>query len=290
VRTSHARGQWFKSTTAHHRSRLSSFKKFTKELLEKFIASRPDGCSESTFDFYRYSLTRFVGYPLTVEGVRSYLKSLTCGNGKARYYQALKTLLLWSYRSSYTQEKIIDRVPTPKVTRKILPAISREQLETLLDYCHCDRDKALISFLWYSGTRLSEAANVKAQDFNWREGTVIVLGKGKKYRKALAGNGLVRAWFQNHHSFEISRAGIATMLKRLSRETGMKCNAHSFRRGFAVHNLKSGLSTRIVQALGGWESIIMVERYSRSLCFEDALQVYQSVNNSGRVSVIAAEP
>ena len=69
------------------------------------------------------------------------------------------------------------------------------------------------------------------------------------------------------------------MLKRQSKETGMKCNAHSFRRGFAVHNLKSGLSTRIVQALGGWESIIMVERYSRSLSFEDALSVYHMVNS-----------
>jgi integrase/recombinase XerC/integrase/recombinase XerD len=186
---------------------------------------------------------------------------------------------LWLYRNSYTQDKIIDKVPAPKVTRKLLPAISREQLEILLEYSHCERDKALISFLWYSGTRLSEAANVKAQDYNWREGTVIVFGKGKKYRKALAGNGLIRVWFQNHDSFEVSRAGIATMLKRLSKETGIKCNPHSFRRGFAVYNLKSGLSTRIVQSLGGWESIIMVERYSRSLSFEDALQVYQSVNS-----------
>jgi len=180
---SHARGQWFKSTTAHHLSSLSSFKKFTKELLEKFIASRPDGCSKRTIEFYHYTLTNFVGYPLTPDGVNAYLKSLTCGNGKARFYQALKTLLL-------------------------------------------------------------------------------------------------REWFSKHDGFEISSAGIATMLKRLSKETGIKCNPHSFRRGFAIHNLKTGLSTRIVQSLGGWQSISMVERYSRSLSFEDALEVYRSVNSS----------
>ena len=158
--------------------------------------------------------------------------------------------------------------------------MSREQLEVLIKHCHCERDKALTSFLWHSGTRLSEATNVKAQNFNWSEETVTVLGKGNKYRKALAGNSLVRAWFQNHDSFEISRAGIVTMLKRLSKGTGIKCNPHSFRRGFAIHNLKSGLSTRIVQSLGGWESIVMVEKYSRSLSFEDALQVYHNVNGS----------
>ena len=61
--------------------------------------------------------------------------------------------------------------------------------------------------------------------------------------------------------------------------TDIKCNPHSFRRGMATHNLKSGLSTRIVQALGGWESIVMVERYSKSLSFDDALQVYMANNH-----------
>jgi integrase/recombinase XerC len=221
---------------------------------------------------------------MSPDGVSSYLKSLTCSNGKAKFYQALRTLLLWLYHNGYTQDKVIDRVPMPKVQRKLLPAVSKEQLDALLTHCHCERDKVLISFLWYSGVRLSEAANVKASDFNWEEGTVIVLGKGNKYRKALAGDGLVRQWFSDHDSFDISTCGIQTMLKRLSKETGIRCNPHSFRRGMATHNLKSGLSTRIVQALGGWESIVMVERYSKSLSFDDALQVYMA-NNHDRNSV-----
>ncbi len=197
----------------------------------------------------------------------------------------MKTLLLWLHRNGYTKDKAIDRVPCPKVQRKLLPAVSKGQLDALLKHCHCDRDKALISFLWHSGTRLSEAASIKASDFNWGDGTVVILGKGNKYRKALAGNGLVRAWFHTHDDFGMGRAGIMTMLKRLSKESGIKCNPHSFRRGFAIHNLKSGLSTRIVQSLGGWESIVMVERYSRSLSFEDALQVYQSVNQTKTAAV-----
>ncbi len=188
--------------------------------------------------------------------------------------------MLWLYRNDYTQDKVIDRVPMPKVQRKLLPAVSKEQLDTLLAHCHSERDKALISFLWHSGVRLSEAANVKASDFAWVDGTVIVLGKPNKYRKALAGNSLVRQWFRAHDSFGLDRSGIQTMLKRLSEETGIRCNPHGFRRGMATHNLKSGLSTRIVQALGGWESIVMVERYSKSLSFDDALQIYKQVNGS----------
>ena len=148
----------------------------------------------------------------------------------------------------------------------------------LLEHCHCERDKAFISLLWYSGMRLSEAINVRASDFNWSENTVTILGKGNKYRKALACNGLVRQWFTEHDSFELNKGGVQTMLKRLTAETGIHCNAHAFRRGFAVHQIKSGLSTRVVQSLGGWEQISMVERYSKSLTFDDALQLYKQAN------------
>ncbi len=132
-----------------------------------------------------------------------------------------------------------------------------------------------MSLLWHSGMRLSEAANVRGNDFNWEEGTVIVLGKGNKYRKAIAGNNIVNAWFEHHDSFERSAKGIKSMLWRLTNETGIHCNAHSFRRGFCVHQVKSGLSTRVVQALGGWEQLSMVEHYSKSLTFDDALELYK---------------
>ena len=126
--------------------------------------------------------------------------------------------------------------------------------------------------------RLSEVASVKATDFDWQEGTVIILGKGNRYRKALAGNGIVREWFSSHETLGITPRGIQTMLQRLGQVTGIRCNAHSFRRGFCVHQVKSGLSTRIVQALGGWDTISMVENYSKSLGFDEALNLYRQIN------------
>jgi len=255
-----------------------SSQKFTKDLLDKFIASRPNGCSERSIESYYYTLDNFVGYPITPEGINSYLASLTCKNGKAKFYSCLRALSRWLHHNGHTSDNVIEKVSPPKTVKKLLSAVSREQLDILLAHCHCQRDKALISFLWYSGTRLSEAVNVKARDFNWEEETVIVLGKGNRYRKALAGNDTVRDWFTKHDSFEISRSGITTMLKRLAAETGIKCNAHSFRRGFCVHQVKSGLSTRVVQVLGGWETINMVEKYSKSLSFDDALDLYRKIN------------
>jgi site-specific recombinase XerC len=250
---------------------------FTRQLLEEFLRSRSSGISAKTIQLYHYALDKFIGYPLSPEGINSYLNSLSCGNGKTNYFRCIKALCRWLCQNDYIESNPAERVSAPRRQKKLLSAITQEQLGILLQHCE-DGDKAIISLLWHSGLRLSEVANVRASDFNWKEGTVIVLGKGNKYRKAVAGNSVVKTWFEQHDSFERNAKGIKCMLWRLSNETGIHCNAHSFRRGFCVHQVKSGLSTRVVQALGGWETIAMVERYSKSLTFDDALQLYKQVN------------
>jgi len=253
---------------------------FTKELFDRFLQSRPSGISHRTIEAYHYTLFRFIGYSISVDDINQYLRSLTCGNGKLKYYSCLRALCNWLYQSSYIPLNPIKKVPQPRKQQRILSAINEEQLKALCNHCHCERDRALISLLWYSGMRISEAINLRSRDFNWEEGTIIVLGKGNRYRKCLAGNGLVRRWFSEHETFDITKGGAQTMLKRLRAESGIPCNAHSFRRGFCIHQVKSGLSTRVVQALGGWENITMVERYSRSLDFDGALELYRKVNGS----------
>jgi len=259
------------------------FTKFTSQLFTEFLASRPPGTSPKTIKIYHLALDRFIGHSLTPEGINGYLNSLTCGNAKHNYFRCIRTLCRWLYQNDYITNNPIEKVSPPKRQRKLLPAISKEQLQILLEHCEAhensDRDKAIINLLWYSGMRLSEVASVTAEDFDWDKGTVIVLGKGNKYRKALAGNGEVRQWFATHDSFEVTAKGIQIMLERLSKEANIHCNAHSFRRGFCVHQVKSGLSTRVVQALGGWEQLTMVEHYSKSLSFDDALDVYHKVNS-----------
>jgi integrase/recombinase XerC len=166
----------------------------------------------------------------------------------------------------------------PRRQKRLLPAISKDQLGILLSHCLTERDRVTLNLLWYSGMRLSECASVKAKDFDWNEGTVIALGKGNRFRKALAGNGIVREWFSSHDSLGITADGISTMLKRLGKATGIHCNPHSFRRGFCIHQVKSGLSNRVIQSLGGWESPDMVSHYAQSLTFDEALSLYKVVN------------
>jgi site-specific recombinase XerD len=190
-------------------------------------------------------------------------------------------LCRWLYHTDQLPSNPVDKVLAPRRQKRLLPAISKLQLDVLASHALSERDRVILNLLWYSGMRRSEAANVKASDFNWEDGTVVVLGKGHRFRKALVGNGIVREWFMSHDTLEMTAYGIQTMLVRLGDATGIHCNAHSFRRGFCVHNVKSGLSNRVIQALGGCETPDMVSHYAATLTWQFLVIVTRSRGNLG---------
>ena len=67
------------------------------------------------------------------------------------------------------------------------------------------------------------------------------------------------------------------MLRRLAVQTGIRCNAHSFRRGFATELRRKGLSGLDIAELGRWSSVEMVMRYSRAYTFDDAAKRYKPI-------------
>ncbi len=66
------------------------------------------------------------------------------------------------------------------------------------------------------------------------------------------------------------------MLLELAKKTGLPCNPHTFRRTFACLLRKAGLDTMTIQQLGRWESLEMVQRYTRSVRFEDSMKFYRA--------------
>ncbi|MFC2014595.1 tyrosine-type recombinase/integrase [Chloroflexota bacterium] len=54
------------------------------------------------------------------------------------------------------------------------------------------------------------------------------------------------------------------------------CNPHTFRRTFASNLHRAGMDTEHIMRLGGWESLGIVVRYTRSVKFEDSMNLYKS--------------
>ena len=92
----------------------TELKKFTTRLLEKFIISRPHGTSVRSIEAYHYTLDGFVGYPITTQSVTAYLNSLTCNNGKAKFYSCPRARRNWLHQNGYISTNLIKQVPPPK--------------------------------------------------------------------------------------------------------------------------------------------------------------------------------
>lgn len=167
----------------------------------------------------------------------------------------------------------------------ILPSLSKEQVQLLISRAKSVRDKAIIALFTESGLRLSELTNLKYHDIDWKAHTVKVLGKGNKEGYAPFGSlteMYLRDWVNecqpssNEPIWNIGFWGIKSMLDDLEIQTGLPCNPHTFRRTFACLLRKAGVDSLTIKDLGRWESLEMVQRYTRSVRFEDSMKHYKA--------------
>jgi len=255
-----------------------------KQLLTKFLKSRRQGISPRTIEFYEACLTPLVtSYNLTHTDINLFLSNLTCHNGKNAYYRAIRAFCNWLFRQGYVKENPIVKVDSPKMTKVILPSLTNEQVEHLIEKADNIRDKCVIILFTDSGMRLNELVNIKASHIDWESQMIIIWGKGGKQRKAPFTSRtakmlkqIVRNSNGANNIWGIRRRGIQIMLHRLEKETGFPCNPHTFRRTFASRLHRAGLDVEHIMRLGGWESLDMVLRYTRSVKFEDSLKIYQN--------------
>jgi len=257
----------------------------TSELLTEFLQSRSDGTSEHTLKFYHRCLKRFIGHEFTPEDINDFLHNLNCGNAKHSYYRAIRALCNWLQGQRYITDNPMAGVDAPKVARRLLPAVTPEQMQTLMDAADNLRDRAIISLLFDSGLRLSEVASIRTSDIDWSSNTLRVVVKGNREAKAVFTDrtaSLLREYLSgNGHTptlFGVKAGAVQDTLRRLSEVVGFQCNAHAFRRGFACNLHKRGLPTLTIMHLGRWSSLEMVAS-TRSLTFDDCLKHYRAVLN-----------
>ena len=75
----------------------------------------------------------------------------------------------------------------------------------------------------------------------------------------------------------IKPTGLQDVLKRLEARTGIKCNAHAFRRTFACESVRNGLNVFCFQSLLGHSSLTMTRIYAEHVNSEDAIKAYKPI-------------
>lgn len=146
------------------------------------------------------------------------------------------------------------------------------------------RNKAIIETLYGSGIRVSELINIEMSKIYFKEGYMMVEGKGSKQRLVpLSDQAMqqIKYWlidrnaikikkgsedllFLNRRGGKLTRAMIFTIVKELAAVAGIKKNVspHTFRHSFATHLLENGANLRAIQQLLGHESITTTELYA----------------------------
>ncbi|MFH1662365.1 MAG: site-specific integrase [Chloroflexota bacterium] len=272
------------------RAQYSRVIKKCQAALIPFLKSRQVmGVTESTLGFYRFKLGRFLlevdPDTATRQGIEQFLVQFDNPGNRHTYYRAIKTFYNWR-KEVYDTPSPMKYIRAPILPRLILPSLSRRDVERLISMADGNRNKAIIALFSESGLRLTELLNIKAQDIDWDNHTITVLGKGQK--EALASfskltEKYLSLWLSQYspdngsNIWGLNKWGIISMLKRLSDESGLPCNPHTFRRTFACILRLAGLDILTIKDLGRWESVEMVQRYTRSITFQDCMRLYEGV-------------
>ncbi len=267
-------------------------------LLDSFVHDKKatKGLTRSGEYWLRENLGRFLTWlPVPIEAVRRehIVDFLAIYDGKPwrkhSFYRALRTFWKWVSINLSMPNPYIDRfgnrvIEAPKTPKDVLYTVTPESVRLLIAAAPMTRDKAIISLLADSGVRRGELASIAVSDLDLERHRIKVQGKGGKEGFLVFG-GTTKALIARHLTeaeplgllFGLNSYGVKSMLQRLARMTGIRCNAHSFRRGFATELRRKGLSELDIAELGRWSSVEMVMRYSRAYTFDDAAERYKPI-------------
>ena len=266
---------------------LANNPKTAEEYLHLFLQSRQAmEVSPGTLNFYRVKLGRFLTEVDADAACRQdieqfLLRFKNLGNRHA-YYRVLKTFYRWR-EQEFDLPNPMRHMRAPKLEKLIMPSLTKEEVLFLIDRAEGIRNKAIIALFTESGLRLSELLNVKPRDIDRENRIIRVIGKGRKEAFAAFGElteKYLNEWLEEYkpdgNIWGVKEWGIISMLRRLEASSGLPCNPHTFRRTFACLLRKAGVDVMTIKDLGRWESLEMVQRYTRSISFHDSLRFYRA--------------
>ncbi len=192
-------------------------------------------------------------------------------------------------------EKVISRDPSeliesPKLGRKLPDVLTIEEVEKIINSVDLsldegERNKAILETLYGCGIRVSELINLKISDLYFKEGIIMVTGKGNKQRLVPVGKEAEKqivtylthvrpniniskkytdTLFVNRRGKGLTRQMIFYIVKNHVEKAGIRKNIspHSFRHSYATHLVQNGADLRVVQELLGHVSITTTEIYT----------------------------
>lgn len=220
-----------------------------------------------------------------------------------RRLSACRGLFRWWLRSGRIAADPSAGLRAPKAPRKLPEVLDPDEAARLVEVDPQAplgvRDRALLELFYSSGLRLSELVGLCWRDLDLEDGTVRVLGKGRKQRIVPVGRHAREAlahWraerppatlttpvFPGRGGGPISARAVQLRLRQLAIRQGLfkRVHPHLLRHSFASHILESSGDLRGVQELLGHADISTTQIYTH-LDFQHLARVYDGAHPRAR--------
>jgi len=251
--------------------------RYLEAFLEYLLINK--GVSKNTYESYKRDLVQFEEFlkkPITeatTEDIIAFLSTIDNKRSLNRKLSAINSFFEYAYKYGMSenkpkvkQAKIPKTLPKFLTKEEIMNAVNSIEVKTWRDL----RDKALILFLYATGTRISEALNVKISDIE--DGWVkIEMAKGEKQRVVPIAKVALDAINEYLHKRDCASEYIFVNknCKKLSRISAfnitkkyLNVSPHVLRHSFATALVLGGADLRVVQELLGHASLNTTQIYT----------------------------
>ncbi len=257
--------------------------------------------SKNSVESYIRDITQFSKFhnnikPLDIqrENILTYINHINENNisarSQARILSSIRSFYNFLIFNNQLEEDPCKHIHSPKIGSKIPVVISVEEIDKIINSIDLsqengERNRAIIETLYSCGLRVTELINLKISNIFFNEKIIKITGKGNKQRIVPISK-LLKKYIQNYIDFirskqkinkqnsdilflnrrgnQISRVMIFTIIKKLSKSSGIrkKISPHTFRHSFATHLVEGGADLRVVQEMLGHSNITTTEIYT----------------------------
>lgn len=273
----------------------------TKYLMEEFMKDKlATGVKENSLKQYFLAIQKLYLYTkkevtlVTKEDIVNYLNYYKYSNPNGEQkpntvrnrYMQLSSFFSWLFANKYIAENPFNTIATPKGYIPSKQIISSGEIEKLTVICEdtkngikLARDMAMISFMYDSGVRVSELANIQIKNIDWQKRQVVIEhGKGDKSRIVPFGEKTKvrlekylnnREYTDDDYLFvhyyrnqKLSVAGIERFVKKVGKDAEIRrLHPHLFRASFATNMIRKGASPSVVKTILGHSNLTTLESY-----------------------------
>ena len=267
----------------------------------------------------RSKITKLTVGDLTFERIVAFLRHLEQDRGnhiRTRNQRLAAIHTLFEYIATRSPEMLmvcqqVAAIPSKRVPPPETRFLERDEVQQLLQNVptrgrHALRDRALLLFLYNTGARVQEAADLRAGHLDLGEHpTVRLHGKGDKWRTCPLWQQTARTLEQLLESENpapppptvavftargqpLTRYGIYKIVRRHAAgldnpRTGRRIGPHTFRHTAAVHLLEAGVEVNVIRGWLGHADLTTTNRYAEinTKAKQEALLVTEPPNVSG---------